>query len=74
MMNTVNTEVLVVEVWFADQTSKALENEDHVNLTLIIGQLLQKRDIQQDQDLENMLKVMVFYHLQKDLLIKMVKN
>ena len=37
MMNTVNTEVLVVEVWFADQTSKALEIEDNVNLTLIIG-------------------------------------
>ena len=37
MMNTVNTEFFFVEVWFADQTSKALEIEDNVNLTLIIG-------------------------------------
>ena len=37
MMNTVNTEFSYVEVWFADQTSKALEIEDSVNLTLIIG-------------------------------------
>ena len=40
MMNTVNTEFLFVEVWFTDQTSKALEIEDNVNLTLTIGQLL----------------------------------
>ena len=37
MMNTVNTEFLSVEVWFTDQASKALEIEDNVNLTLIIG-------------------------------------
>ena len=37
MMNTVNTEFSFVEVWFIDQTSKALEIEDNVNLTLIIG-------------------------------------
>ena len=37
MMNTVNTEFSFVEVWFTDQTSKALEIEDSVNLTLIIG-------------------------------------
>ena len=37
MMNTVNTEFSFVEVWFTDQTSKALETEDNVNLTLIIG-------------------------------------
>ena len=36
-MDTVNTEVSFVEVWFTDQTSKALEIEDNVNLTLIIG-------------------------------------
>ena len=36
MMNTVNTEFSFVEVWFTDQTSKALEIEDNVNLTLII--------------------------------------
>ena len=37
MMNTVNIEFSFVEVWFIDQTSKALEIEDKVNLTLIIG-------------------------------------
>ena len=37
MMNTVNTEFSTVEVWFTDQSSKALESEDNVNLTLIIG-------------------------------------
>ena len=40
MMNTVNTEFSFVEIWFMDQASKALEIEDNVNLTLIIGQLL----------------------------------
>ena len=37
MMNTVNTEFSSVEVWFTDQSSKALEIEDNVNLTLNIG-------------------------------------
>ena len=37
MMNTINTEFSFVKVWFTDQTSKALEIEDNVNLTLIIG-------------------------------------
>ena len=37
MMNTVNTEFTFVEVWFTDQVSKALEIEDNVNLTLIMG-------------------------------------
>ena len=40
-MNTVNTEFSFVEVWFKDQTSKALQIEDNVSLTLIIGYLLQ---------------------------------
>ena len=35
-MNTVNTEISSVEVWFTGQTSKALEVEANVNLTLII--------------------------------------
>ena len=39
-MNTVNTEFSFVEVWFTDQTSKTLEIEDNVKLTLIIGLLL----------------------------------
>ena len=37
MINTVNTEFSYVEVSFTDQASKALEIEDNVNLTLIIG-------------------------------------
>ena len=37
MMNTVNTELSSDEAWFSDQSSKALEIEDNVNLTLIIG-------------------------------------
>ena len=37
MMNTVNAEFSYVEVWFTDQSSKALEIEDNVNLTVIIG-------------------------------------
>ena len=37
MMNTVSTEFSFVEVWFTDQASKALEIENNVNLTLIIG-------------------------------------
>ena len=37
IMNTVNTEFFFIEVWFADQISKALEIEDNVNLTLVIG-------------------------------------
>ena len=36
MMDTVNTEFSFVELWFTDQTSKALEIEDDVNLTVII--------------------------------------
>ena len=37
MVNTINTEFSSVEVWFTDQSSKPLEIEDNVNLTLIIG-------------------------------------
>ena len=36
MMSTINTEFCFVEVWFTDQSSKALEIEDNINLTLII--------------------------------------
>ena len=36
MMNTINTEFSSVGIWFTDQASKALENEDNVNLTLTI--------------------------------------
>ena len=37
MMNTINTEFAFAEVCFTDQTSKALEIEDNVNLALIVG-------------------------------------
>ena len=37
MMSTVNTDFSSVKVWFTDQVSKALEIEDKVNLTLIVG-------------------------------------
>ena len=37
IMNTVSTEFSFAEVWFTDQASKALEIEDNINLTLIIG-------------------------------------
>ena len=37
MMNTVNAEFSFIEVWFTDQSSKALEIEDNVNLTQILG-------------------------------------
>ena len=37
MVSTINTEFPSVEVWFTDQSSKALEIEDNVNLTLITG-------------------------------------
>ena len=37
MMNTVSTQFSFVEIWFTDETSKALEIEDKVTLTVIIG-------------------------------------
>ena len=37
MMKAVNTEFSSTEVWFTEQASKALEAEDNINLTLIIG-------------------------------------
>ena len=37
MMNTVNTEISHIEVWFTDQFSKPLEIEDNVNLALVAG-------------------------------------
>ena len=36
-MNTIITEFSSVEVWFTDQSSKPLEIEDNINLTLIAG-------------------------------------
>ena len=36
MMNAINTEFSSVEVWFTGQSSKAVEIEDNVNITLVI--------------------------------------
>ena len=72
-MNTVDTEFSSVEVWFTYQVSKALEVEDNVNLTLIIGQKLYKRDIQHSQNTENILKDLAFCHLEESLPINMEK-
>ena len=37
MMNTVNTEFSHIEVWLTNQSNKALQIEDDINLILIIG-------------------------------------
>ena len=37
MLNTTNTEFSFIGVWFTDQNSKPLENEDNVNMMLIVG-------------------------------------
>ena len=37
IISSMNTEFSFVEVWFTDQSNKAPEIEDNVNLTLIIG-------------------------------------
>ena len=37
MMNTINTKFSFIEVWFINQASKAVEIEDNVDLTLVIG-------------------------------------
>ena len=37
MLNTANTEFSSIEVWFTNQNCKALQIEDNVNMTLIIG-------------------------------------
>ena len=37
MLKTTNTEFQSIEVWFTDQNNRALEIEDSVNITLIIG-------------------------------------
>ena len=39
-MNTINTEFSHIEVCFTNQSNKAFEIEDNINLTLIIGQSL----------------------------------
>ena len=36
-LKTFNSEFQGIKIWFTDQTSKALEVEDKINFTLIIG-------------------------------------
>ena len=45
MLNTKNTELSSINVWFTDQNSKQLEIEDNVTLTLIIVCRYYKNDI-----------------------------
>ena len=37
MLKTTNSEISFIEIWFTDQYNRALEIEDNVNITLIIG-------------------------------------
>ena len=74
MLSTINTEFSFIGVWFTDQNSKPFKIEDNINLTLIIGQILQKQDIQHNQNLKNTLKDMDFCHLKENVVINMAKN
>ena len=40
ILNTTNTELSSTKILFTDQNSKALEREDNVNMTLLLGQIL----------------------------------
>ena len=42
MLNTTNAEFSSIEVWCTDQSSKQLEIEDNVNVTLIVRWVLYK--------------------------------
>ena len=57
MLNTTNTEFSFAEVWFTNQNSKQIEIEANVNVTLIIGYIVQKWDIQLNQNIGNMLRL-----------------
>ena len=66
MLKTTNAECQSIEVWFTDQNNRPREIEDNVNITLIIGTYRYKCDIQLSKEKGNMLKDMVFCHLQKN--------
>ena len=63
-----------MEVCFTDQNNRPLEIEDNENITLISGTSKYKQDIQLNQEEQNMLKDMNFYHLQEKIEINMVKS
>ena len=71
---TCNTEFDEIIITFTNQNTRPLETEDQVNLALLINK--QKRyarwaqqcdNIIQNQEKEDMLKDMGFYHLQKNI-------
>ena len=66
-LKTFNSEFQENELWFTDQTSKPLEVEDKINLTLIIKQYgyYKKCVIQLNLEIERMEKAMDFYLLLK---------
>ena len=65
-LKTYNTEFDGIIITFMDQSGRPLEIEIKVNLTLLINK--QKYDdILQNQEQENMLKDMGFYHSQKNM-------
>ena len=37
--NATNTKLSFTKIWFTDQSSKALERENNVNMTLLFGQI-----------------------------------
>ena len=62
LLKTYNTEFDEIIITFTDQNGRTLEIEDKVNLTLFINKW--KCDgILRNQEQENMLKDMDFYHL-----------
>ena len=80
MMNTVNTEFSFVEVWFTNQVSKAIQIEDNfylrnywIDITCLKNTNC-KQHLKMRYSTENMLKVMIFSHLQKNLVVNIVKN
>ena len=63
-LKTYNTEFDEIMVTSTDQNGRSLGIEDRVNLTLLINKL-KWRNILCNQEQQNMLKDMDFYHLRK---------
>ena len=67
-LKTYNTEFDEIMVTCTDQNGRSLGIEDKVNLTLLINKL-KWRNILYNQEQQNMLKDMDFYHLRKKIYI-----
>ena len=67
-LKTYNTEFDEIMVTSTDQNGRSLGIEDRVNLTLLINKL-KWRNILCNQEQQNMLKDMDFYHLRKNIYI-----